>query len=136
MKSSGLVKDRMGNKVVVSMYKESACSHCNNCSESAKIANTFTFISDRDDIKKDDIITFEMEDNQVFKAAMIVYILPLIFMFLGYYLGTKIGFSEGKSILTSFISLAITFLGIFFYDRKIVKHKMERAVKIIDIERK
>ncbi|MGL4642622.1 MAG: SoxR reducing system RseC family protein [Cetobacterium sp.] len=136
MKSSGLVKDRMGNKVVVSMYKESACSHCNNCSESAKIANTFTFISDRDDIKKGDIITFEMEDNQVFKAAMIVYILPLIFMFLGYYLGTKIGFSEGKSILTSFISLAITFLGIFFYDRKIVKHKMERAVKIIDIERK
>lgn len=136
MKSSGLVKDKMGNKLVISMYKESACSHCNNCSESAKIANTFTFISNRNDISIGDVITFEMEDNQVFKAAMIVYIIPLIFMFLGYYMGSKFGLTEGKTIATSFISLIAAFVGIFIYDRKVVKHKMEKAVKIIDVERK
>ncbi|MGL4652950.1 MAG: SoxR reducing system RseC family protein [Cetobacterium sp.] len=136
MKSSGLVKERLGNKLVISMYKESACSHCNNCSDSAKIANTFTFITDRDDVNIGDIITFEMEDNQVFKAAMIVYIFPLIFMFLGYFLGSKLGFSEGKNIGMSFMSLVVAFIGIFVYDKKIVKHKIEKSVKIIDIERK
>jgi len=136
MKSSGLVKDKLGEKLVVSMYKESACSHCNNCSETAKIANIFTFISDRSDINIGDIITFEMEDNQVFKAAMIVYILPLIFMFLGYFIGSKAGFSEGENIGISFLSLVMAFIGIFVYDRKIVKYKMEKSVRIINVERR
>lgn len=136
MKNSGLVKEKLGNKVTISMYKESACSHCNKCSDSAKIANDFTFISNGEDIKVGDIVTFEMEDNQVFKAAMVVYIFPLIVMFLAYFTAAKIGLSEGECIGSSFGGLIIAFMGIFFYDKFIVKNKMEKSVKIIDIEKR
>ncbi|WP_291943813.1 SoxR reducing system RseC family protein [Cetobacterium sp.] len=136
MKSSGLVKKIVGNKVIVSMYKESACSHCSKCSDSAKIANDFTFISNVDNIKIGDIITFEMEDNQVFKAAIIVYIIPLILMFLTYFIASNMGLSEGKCIGASFSGLVIAFIGIFFYDKFVVKNKMEKSVKIIDIEKR
>ena len=136
MKSSGLVKKKIGNKVTISMYKESACSHCNKCSDSAKIANEFTFISDKENIEIGDILTFEMEDNQVFKAALIVYIIPLIIMFLAYFIADKIRLSEGQCIGASFSGLIISFVCIFFYDKFIVKNKMEKSVKVISVEKK
>ncbi|WP_297596481.1 SoxR reducing system RseC family protein [uncultured Cetobacterium sp.] len=136
MKNSGIVKDKKGNKITISMYKESACSHCNKCNESAKITNNFTLISDRKDIEIGDIVTFEMEDKQVFKAALIVYILPLIAMFIGYFLGDKNGFTEGQNIGMSFLFLVLSFLGIFVYDKKVVKNRMEKSVKIIALEKK
>lgn len=136
MKNSGIVKEKEKNKITISMYKESACSHCNKCSDSAKITNNFTLISDREDIKVGDIVTFEMEDKQVFKAALIVYIIPLIAMFVGYFLGDRYGFSEGKNIGISFLFLVLSFLGIFIYDKKVVKNRMEESVKIISIEKK
>lgn len=136
MKNSGLVKKIVGNKITVSMYKESACSHCNKCSDGAKMAKDFTFMSNGYDIKIGDIVTFEMEDNQVFKAAIIVYIIPLIFMFLNYFIASSMGLSEGKCIGASFSGLVVAFIGIFFYDKFIVKNKIEKSVKIINIEKR
>ena len=136
MKSSGLVKKKSGNKITISMYKESACSHCNKCSDSAKIANDFTFISNKTNVEIGDIITFEMEDNQVFRAAIIVYIIPLIIMFLFYFIADKIGMSEGECIGMSFGGLVTAFICIFFNDKFIVKNKIEKSVKIIGIEKK
>ncbi|WP_448820884.1 SoxR reducing system RseC family protein [Cetobacterium sp.] len=136
MKSSGLVKKIEKNRITVSMYKESACSHCNKCSDSSKIVNDFTFISDMNNIKLGDIITFEMEDNQVFKAAIIVYILPLISILLTYFIASNMGLSEGGSIGASFGGLVLTFIGIFFYDKFIVKNKMEKSVKVIGVEKR
>ena len=77
-----------------------------------------------------------MEDNQVFKAAIIVYIIPLIFMFLTYFIASNMGLSEGECIGASFSGLVIAFIGIFFYDKFVVKNKMEKSVKIIDIEKR
>jgi sigma-E factor negative regulatory protein RseC len=136
MKSSGLVKEKDGNKLTVSIYKESACSHCNNCSENSKISNTLTFISENKDVRVGDIIKFEAEDRMILKAAFIVYIIPLIFMFLGYILGDKLNLSEGKKIIISFGSLIFTFFVIFFYDKLIVKNKIENFIRVIEIERK
>ncbi|MGL5088425.1 MAG: SoxR reducing system RseC family protein [Cetobacterium sp.] len=136
MKSSGLVKEKNGNKLTVSIYKESACSHCNNCSDSSKISNTLVFICEDSDIKVGNIIKFEMEDNKIFKAAFIVYIIPLIFMFLGYFLGDKLNLTEGKRILMSFGSLVLAFLGVFIYDKIIVKNKIEKFINIIEVEKK
>lgn len=136
MKSSGLVKKITENKVTVSMYKESACSHCNKCSDSAKITNDFTFVSNVDGIKIGDIITFEMKDNQVFKAAIIVYMLPLIAMFLSYFIASNMGLPESKCVMASFSGLILAFIGLFFYDRFVVKNEMEKSVNIIGVEKR
>nr|WP_307776505.1 SoxR reducing system RseC family protein [uncultured Cetobacterium sp.] len=134
MKSTGIVKEIKDHKVTVSMYKESACSHCSKCSESNKITNEYTFYTD-EKLFIGDIITFEMEDKRVLKAAIIVYLIPVIALFLGYFLGSKLGLSEGQSIGTSFFGMIVSFLGIYIYDKKVVKNQMEQNVEIISIER-
>ena len=134
MKSSGKVKSVEKNRVTLSMYKESACSHCNKCSDSNKIANDYTIYTN-EDIKVGDIVTFEMDDSQVLKAATIVYIIPVISIFLGYFLGSSVGLSEGKCILLSLIGLVTTFAGIYFYDKLVVKNRMEKSVQIISVEK-
>lgn len=136
MINSGIIESINNNKLTVSIYKESACSHCNKCSDNAKIANKIMISYDKTDVNIGDIITFEMEDSQIFKAALIVYILPLIFMFLGYYLVSKSGFNEGVAVISSFLSLFFSFIGIFFYDRKIVKKKIENSIDIISIKKR
>lgn len=130
MQNSGIIKKINKNCITVSMYKETACSHCNNCSD--KITNEITFFTDVN-VEVGDIVTFEMDDRQVLKAASIVYILPIIFMILGYFLGDKLGLSEAYCILTSFLSLIISFIGIYFYDKNIVKKEMENEITIISI---
>ena len=136
MINSGIIESINNNKLTVSIYKESACSHCNKCGDNAKIANKIMISYDKTDVNIGDIITFEMEDSQIFKAALIVYILPLIFMFLGYYLVSKSGFNEGVAVISSFLSLFFSFIGIFFYDRKIVKKKIENSIDIISIKKR
>ncbi|MGL5001000.1 MAG: SoxR reducing system RseC family protein [Cetobacterium sp.] len=136
MKSSGLVKEKYGNKLKVSIYKESACSHCNNCSDTSKISNTLDFICEDKNIEVGDVIKFELEDNVIFKSAFIVYIIPLVFLFLGYFLGDIISLSEGKKITMSFGGLVLAFLGIFIYDKFFIKSKVEKFIKIIEIEKK
>lgn len=134
MKNTGVVKNVEKNKITLSMYKESACSHCNKCSDSNKITNDYTIYTN-ENIQVGDIVTFEMEDSQVLKAATIVYIFPVIAIFLGYYLGSYLGYSEGKCILFSLGGLVASFIGIFLYDKLVVKNKMEKNVRIISIEK-
>ena len=134
MKNTGIVKEVSKNKITLSMYKESACSHCNKCSDSNKITNDYTIYTE-ENINIGDIVTFEMEDSQVLKAATIVYIIPVISIFLGYFLGSYLGFSEGKCIIFSLGALVITFGIIFLYDKIVVKNKIEKNIRIISIEK-
>lgn len=133
MQASGIVKKIYDDKIELSVFKESACAHCNKCSEKQKITKTYTLKIDRK-VKIGDIVTIDIEDRDVLKAASIVYIIPIFFMFFGYFIGLKFNFSEGKCIFTSFLSLLVSFLGIFIYDKKLPKDKFEKNIKIIKIE--
>ena len=58
-----------------------------------------------------DLVTLEISEKDVVKAAFIAYIFPPIFMILGYIVTDYLGFSEMKSIIGSFIGLGIGFIG-------------------------
>lgn len=134
MENKGIVTQVRGDRVSIKLYKSSSCSHCSQCSEASKYGKDFEFKIDRA-VNLGDLVTLEISEKDVIKAAAIAYILPPIFMILGYIITNNLGFSEGKSILGSFIGLAFAFLFLFIYDRFFAKKNIDEEIKIISIEK-
>ncbi|MCI5724441.1 MULTISPECIES: SoxR reducing system RseC family protein [Fusobacterium] len=134
MENKGIVTKINGNKVSIKLYKSSSCSHCSQCSEASKYGKDFEFKIDRA-VNLGDLVTLEISEKDVIKAATIAYVMPPIFMILGYIIMAKFGFSEGKSILGSFGGLVIAFLFLFIYDKFFAKKNIDEEIKIVSVEK-
>ena len=134
MVKKGIIKEINGDKIVVKLYKDTACSHCSGCSGDRKYGKDFEFVTDR---KADigDTVTFEIAAGKVIKAASIAYVFPAIAMIVGYFIASKLGFSENQSIASSFIALGVSFVCLFLYDKFIVKKQKNSEIDIISIEK-
>ncbi len=134
MINKGIVTDVKGKRISVKLYKSSSCSHCSACSEANKYGKIFDFNFD-EKVEKGDLVTLEIAEKDVMKAALIVYILPPVFMILGYIVAASLNFSEAKSAIGSFIGLGIAFLFLFLYDKFFAKKNIENEIKIISVEK-
>lgn len=134
MINRGIVTSINGNLVKIKLFKSSSCSHCSCCSESSKYGKDFEFRVDGK-VQMGDLITLEMAEKDVIKAAFIAYIVPPIFLILGYIFASYLNFSESKCILASFIGLIIAFIFLFMYDKLFAKKNIEDEIKIISIEK-
>lgn len=102
--------------------RESACSgDCHKCSGcgAAKEAMVFT-AQNPIGAKVGDLVKVESQTAPVLKAAVVLYVLPLVLFFLGYYLGTLPGSFGVLGGLAGF-SLGIT--GVIAYDRLVLQKK-------------
>ena len=100
--------------------RESACSgDCHKCG-GCGAAKEAILLEAKNPIgaKPGDLVTIESETGPVLKAAVVMYLLPMVFFFAGYALGAALwqqgGLVGGLAFLAS-IGLAV------LYDRKIVK---------------
>ena len=66
-----------------------------------------------------DTVRVHMANNKVLGAAFLVYIIPLIFLILGYIAGFKFFASEVAGIVCGFMAMFLTFVLIHFADKKI-----------------
>lgn len=134
MVNKGIVKEIHGNKIIVKLYKDTACSHCSGCSGNSKFGKDFEFVTDRK-AEIGDTVTFEISAGKVIKAASIAYIFPAVAMIGGYLIASKLGASEYESIAASFGALILSFVCLFFYDRLVVKKQKNSEIDIISIEK-
>jgi len=99
--------------------RESACSgDCHKCS-GCGAAKEAILLDAKNPIgaKPGDLVTIESETGPVLKAAMVMYMLPMVLFFAGYALGTlwQQGPLVGCLAFVASIGLAV------LYDRKVVK---------------
>ncbi|MGY0395062.1 MULTISPECIES: SoxR reducing system RseC family protein [unclassified Fusobacterium] len=135
MLNKGIIKKIDGNKIIVKLYKDTACSHCSGCSGDSKYGKDFEFTTDMK-AEIGDTVTFEISAGKVIKAASIAYVFPAIAMIAGYFFGEKIlNLSENKSIVFSFVALLLSFVALFFYDKLVVKKRPNAEIEIISIEK-
>lgn len=135
MLNKGIIKKIDGNKIIVKLYKDTACSHCSGCSGDSKYGKDFEFTTDMK-AEIGDTVTFEISAGKVIKAASIAYVFPAITMIAGYFFGEKIlNLSENKSIVFSFVALLLSFVALFFYDKLVVKKRPNAEIEIISIEK-
>lgn len=133
MENKGVVQKIDGKHITLKLFKDSSCSHCSQCHGASKYGKDFTFYSE-EKVKIGDLVTLEMSEKDVIKAAAIAYIFPPAMMILGYFVAEKLGFSEGKSILSSFLFLLLAFLALFLYDKLFAKKQVEEEIRIISVE--
>ncbi len=113
---------RPDGTAVVIHIRESACSgDCHKCSGCGAAKEAVLFDADNPiGARRGDLVKVESDTGTVLKAAMVLYVLPLVLFFLGYYLGTLMGdFGALCGCLGFCLGVAI----IVLYDRKVMRKK-------------
>ena len=134
MVNKGIVTKINGDTIAIKLYKSSSCSHCSCCSEANKMGNNFEFKINQK-VELGDLVTLEISEKDVVKAAFIAYIFPPLFMILGYIVADYLGFSETKSIIGSFLGLGVGFIFLAVYDRIFAKKTIDEEIKIVSVEK-
>ena len=134
MVNKGIITKINANTVTVKLYKSSSCSHCSCCSETNKMGSDFEFKVNQN-VELGDLVTLEISEKDVVKAAFIAYIFPPILMILGYIVADHLGFSEMQSIFGSFLGLGVGFIFLAIYDRFFAKKTINEEIKIISVEK-
>lgn len=114
------VKERHNDgTATVILQRESACSgDCHKCSGCGAAKEVMIFEAMNPiGAGNGDIVVIQSETGPVMKAVGIFYVLPLVLFFLGYYLGSFIGFGALVGVLGFFGAMALTVV----YDRKVAR---------------
>ena len=115
------VKETYDNGTAMVIHvRESACSgDCHKCSGCGAAKEAVLFTADNPiGARRGDLVKVESATGPVLKAAVVLYVIPLVLFFLGYYLGTLLGnFGALVGCLGFVLGIAIVVL----YDRKVVK---------------
>lgn len=108
-----------GTALVVHV-RESACSgDCHKCSGCGAAKEAVLFTADnRIRANRGDLVKVQSETGPVLKAAMVLYVLPLVLFFLGYWLGTLPG---SYGVLGGGLGFLLGIVLVVVYDRKVLR---------------
>jgi sigma-E factor negative regulatory protein RseC len=101
----------------VSVIRESACSgDCHKCSGCGASKQTVLFDAVNNiGAKTGDLVIIRSETGPVLAGAAVLYMVPLVLFFLGYFLGAQIGMGG----LTGCIGFVLGFVLAAVYDRRV-----------------
>ena len=104
----------------VLLVRESACSgDCHKCSGCGAAKETLIFTAKNAiNASRGDLVKVESATGPLMKAATVLYVLPLVLFFLGYYLGTLPG---NFGALGGCLGFVLGIVLVVIYDRKVVK---------------
>lgn len=90
----------------VVVTRTTACgSNCGNCESCIFQSELKTFAKNSIDARPGQKVIIESKSSKIYKAAMLVYILPMLLMVLGYALGAALSTGEGLGIALGFAGL-------------------------------
>ena len=104
----------------VLLVRESACSgDSHKCSGCGAAKETMIVTADNPiEAKRGDLVKLESATGPVMKAAVVLYVIPLVLFFLGYYLGTLPG---NYGTLGGCLGFALGVILVVLYDRYMAK---------------
>ena len=99
--------------------KESCCSIVGNRKRQIEIP----LANNRDKLKEGDQIALSFQPRARLLSAFLVFMLPIIFLIVGYFIGLNLFHTESKAILIGFVGLVISFFIIWALNKFVVKEK-------------
>ena len=104
----------------VACIRESACSgDCHKCSGCGAAKETILLtVENPIGAVAGELVTIRSETGPVLKAAMVLYMMPLVLFFAGYALGAALHVSGA---LTGGLAFALSIVIIVLYDRRVAK---------------
>ncbi len=125
MIETGIVYKTEKNLAWITMIKGEQCGGCTACKASGEGSLEIVALNEPDS-KPGDNVEVEINPKQVIKHSTIVFLLPMLSLIIGYFLGNSylilIGLSgEAAGIIGSLGLMMLTYFGIICYDRIISK---------------
>ncbi len=131
MYQSGIVQSVHNELAYVKIKRSSSCGE--SCASCGLCPGRDVLVSaiNSANAKQGDTVLIYMSDRKVLNAALLVYIIPIIMLIFGYFLGECIFKSEILGIASGFCLMVITFVIVFFTDKYLKKQYTPNIVKII-----
>ncbi len=127
----GIVTSLQGEKLTVSFNRSPACAGCKACAEGKKENEMVIEAYNDCNAKLGDTVEVSIEDSFVLKATFIMYVIPLITMFIGFLIGNL--HSQLTSFITGIVFLAITYSVIRMNEHRFQNRNFTaKAVKIVE----
>ncbi len=103
----------------VAVARSTACGgNCGSCESCVFQSELKAVARNRIDAKPGQRVVIESKSSRIFGAALLVYVMPLLFFLLGYGLAAALGAGEGTRILVSFASLLLSAVVLVFTQRR------------------
>jgi len=124
----------MGEEAVVRMSSSSACAKCGGCLMGGGGGVAEVRAVNQCGAREGDDVELEMGASGVIWASFLVFIVPVLSIMAGYFLGHGLFGSEIPAISLSIAFLAISFLFLWVYDRRLRKKRAcnARIVKVLN----
>jgi len=113
MRQTAKVIALRGEKAQVEVIRRGACGgECANCHgcDGLEDKPVSVWASNEPTAKLGDWVTVESSSSKLLGMAFVVYLLPFLFLFVGYFVASNRGLNEGPSILTGAIGFLIALL--------------------------
>lgn len=124
MSQNAIVKRIISPEVAeVQLMRQMDCKNCSNCDVCTQKPGTELLANAANTIgaQVGDMVEVESVAGSSIGIALIVYVVPCIFLFLGYFLGQAIGLTEMASVGVGAIGIVIGFLPAIMLNRVITK---------------
>ena len=130
MKQKGRVLEVKEGIAFVEIVRNSACSgECGSCGGCAHTSQKIIIETPCGNAQRGQIVTLEVKSSKVLLLAQMTYIVPLIFLIAGYFLGA--GYGENTGILFGFFGLLLA-LPIVFYASKKAKKLLQYDIQLFE----
>lgn len=131
MRETGVIVSEKQNHVTVQMIRGDKCNGCNLCETIGP--NQMQIVANNSlGAKIGDTVEVEVPPGKVLGYSFIIFIIPIIMMIAGYFIGTSVfGGSEGIGIICSLSALAIAFLLIKIIDSQLGRD--DQSAQVINI---
>lgn len=134
MREKACVVEVDGDKAQVVVTRHSACSKCNeDCilglDESHEQDEMYVEVKNDKNVEIGDTVNIELKDSSLVLGSLMIYLVPLLFFVLGYFVGSNLSFLFGSisqelsGIVFSFIFLYVSYLFTKRVDKKLSENK-------------
>lgn len=131
MEEEGLIVEVQGKMAKVQIQRSSACGHCHAC-ELGTNGMMIAEVQNPVNARVGEKVKIEIAPSSLLQAAFMVYIVPIIGLVVGYLIGSTITHSESIGICSGVAMLLLSFFILYWYDKKISKHRNLRP-KIVQV---
>lgn len=97
-----------------------SCKSCEGCPQKPK-DEILALAENAVSAAPGDVVEVESNSGSAIGIAALVYVVPCVFLVLGYLLGAGLGFGEGLCVLAAFAGLFVGFVPALLLNRAIVK---------------
>ena len=130
---TGRVVQRDKDVLKVCFSRLDACGSCGMCGGGRDDA----MVSIRGNARVGDMVEVDMPDAQVLKVSAIAYVIPLLGLLLGLWLGSLLFQNQEMMVFgTGILTLVLAYIGVKFFDARVALHPrwQPRLLRVLNPE--